>query len=44
MAGGPSKSPIWHKVVERIIGLPITITYGVDSGAVGAAILAQKTI
>ena len=42
MAGGPSKSPIWHKVVERIIGLPITITYGVDSGAVGAALLAQK--
>lgn len=42
MAGGPSKSPVWRKVIERIIGLPITVTYGVDSGAVGSAILAQK--
>lgn len=44
MAGGPSKSPIWYKVVEQIIGVPLNITYGVDSGAVGAAQLAYNKI
>lgn len=39
MAGGPSKSPIWYKIVEEIIGLPIEIKYGVNSGAVGSAML-----
>lgn len=44
MAGGPTKSANWVKVLEEIIGIPITVTYGVNSGAVGSAQLHFKKI
>ncbi len=37
MAGGPSQNEFWVKVIEDIINIPITVTFGVNSGAVGSA-------
>ncbi len=42
MAGGPTKSDIWVSITERIIGLPITVSNAEYSGAVGAAMIANK--
>ena len=36
MAGGPSQSKIWVEIIRYTIGKPVEVTYGVDSGAVGA--------
>ena len=41
MAGGPSQSKIWVDIIRYTIGKPVKVTYGVDSGAVGAAMRAQ---
>ena len=37
MAGGPSQSRIWVDIIRYTIEKPVEVTYGVDSGAVGAA-------
>lgn len=37
MAGGPSKSKILREIIEYTIGKKVEVTYGVNSGAVGAA-------
>ncbi len=42
MAGGPTKSPIWVSITEKIIGLPITVSNAEFAGAVGAAMIASK--
>ena len=40
MAGGPSQSKIWVEIIRYTINKPVEVTYGVDSGAVGAAMRA----
>lgn len=40
MCGGPSVSPAWRKVLSEIFGVPVSVTYGPHSGAVGAALYA----
>lgn len=40
MCGGPSNSPVWRAVLSDIFGVPISVTYGAHSGAVGAAMYA----
>lgn len=42
MCGGPSTSPVWRSVLADIFGVPIEVTYGPHSGAVGAAMYALK--
>lgn len=37
MAGGPSQSVIWRKILSSILGMEITVFFGPFSGAVGAA-------
>lgn len=37
MAGGPSQSELWVDVIRYTIDKPVEVAYGVDSGAVGAA-------
>lgn len=37
MAGGPSQSKILVEIIKYVIDKPVEVTYGVDSGAVGAA-------
>ena len=41
MAGGPSQSKIWVDIIRYTIDKPVEVLYGVDSGAVGAAMRAQ---
>lgn len=40
MCGGPSVSPVWRAVISEIFGVPVNVTYGPHSGAVGAALYA----
>jgi len=40
MAGGPSESAFWASVIEKILGIPIKVYDGVNTGAVGAAMIA----
>ena len=40
MAGGPSQSKIWVEIIRYTINKPVDVIYGVDSGAVGAAMRA----
>ena len=42
MCGGPSESPVWPRVLEDVFGVPVRVTYGPHSGAVGAAMYALK--
>lgn len=42
MCGGPSTSPVWRKVLSEVFGVPVSVTYGPHSGAVGAALYALK--
>ncbi len=42
MCGGPSSSPVWRTVLSEIFGVPVGVTYGAHSGAVGAALYALK--
>ncbi len=42
MAGGPTKSEIWIKIAERILGMSVTISNAEFSGAVGASMIARK--
>ena len=42
MCGGPSVSPVWPLVLADIFGVPVNVTYGAHSGAVGAAKYALK--
>ena len=42
MAGGPSQSKIWVDIIRYTINKPVEVVYGVDSGAVGAAIRAIR--
>lgn len=42
MCGGPSVSPVWRAVLADIFGVPVNVTYGPHSGAVGAAMYALK--
>ncbi len=42
MAGGPTKSDIWVSVVERILGMSVTVKDAEYSGAVGAAMISRK--
>ena len=42
MCGGPSTSPVWRSVLADIFGVPVNVTYGPHSGAVGAAMYALK--
>lgn len=42
MAGGPSQSKIWVDIIRYTVNMPVDVTYGVDSGAVGSAIRAYK--
>ena len=37
MCGGPSVSKMWRQVISEVFGVPVTVTYGAYSGAVGAA-------
>ena len=37
MCGGPSVSPMWRAVLSETFGVPVDVTYGPHSGAVGAA-------
>lgn len=37
MCGGPSVSPMWRTVLSETFGVPVDVTYGPHSGAVGAA-------
>ena len=41
MAGGPTKSKLWLKIMADILGKEITVTDGEYSGAVGAAMIAS---
>ena len=41
MSGGPSKSAIQRSILEKTLGIKVSVKYGVNSGAVGAAILAR---
>ena len=41
MAGGPSKSAVQIRILEKTLGIKVSVKYGVNSGAVGAAILAR---
>ena len=41
MVGGPSRSPVWPKIVEEITGIRLTVG-SAHAGAVGAALLAGK--
>ena len=40
MVGGPSKNPVYLKIIEEICGIKVRIIHGVNAGAVGAAMLA----
>ncbi len=42
MCGGPSVSPVWPLVLAAVFGVPVNVTYGAHSGAVGAAKYALK--
>ena len=42
MCGGPSTSLMWRTVIAEVFGVPVDVTYGPHSGAVGAAIYALK--
>ncbi len=42
MAGGPTKSEIWISIVERILGMSVSVSNAEYSGAVGAAMIARK--
>ena len=42
MAGGPSQSKLWVDIIRYTVEMPVQVTYGVDSGAVGSAIRAYK--
>ena len=42
MCGGPSTSPVWRAVISDVFGVPVGVTYGPHSGAVGAAMYALK--
>jgi sugar (pentulose or hexulose) kinase len=42
MCGGPSTSPVWRAVLAETFGVPVEVTYGPHSGAVGAAMYALK--
>ena len=42
MCGGPSVSPVWPVVLADVFGVPVNVTYGAHSGAVGAAMYALK--
>jgi sugar (pentulose or hexulose) kinase len=42
MCGGPSVSPVWPVVLADVFGVPVNVTYGPHSGAVGAAMYALK--
>ena len=42
MAGGPSQSELWVDIIRYTIDKPVDVTYGVDSGAVGAGIRCVK--
>lgn len=42
MCGGPSVSPVWRSVLAQVFGVPVDVTYGPHSGAVGAALYALK--
>ena len=44
MCGGPSISPVWRAVLSEIFGVPVGVTYGPHSGAVGAALYALKSV
>ncbi len=40
MVGGPSKNPMYLKIIEEICGIKVRVIHGVNAGAVGAAMLA----
>ena len=42
MCGGPSVSPVWREVLSETFGVPVNVTFGPHSGAVGAAMYALK--
>jgi sugar (pentulose or hexulose) kinase len=41
MAGGPSNSKIWRKIIEETLGYEVTVSYASHTGALGAARVAQ---
>ena len=40
MVGGPSKSRLYHKIIEEICKIKVRVLHGENAGAVGAAMLA----
>ncbi len=42
MCGGPSTSRVWREVLSDVFGVPVSVTFGPHSGAVGAAMYALK--
>ena len=42
MAGGPSQSKLWVDIIRYTLDKPVDVVYGVDSGAVGAAMRVYK--
>ncbi len=41
MAGGPSNSKIWRKIIEDTLGYEVTVSYAAHTGALGAARVAR---
>jgi len=42
MCGGPSASKVWQDTLAEVFGVPVVVTYGPHSGAVGAAMYALQ--
>lgn len=43
MVGGPSRSPIWPKIIARTAGMPVKVLPdGICAGAIGAAKIAKR--
>ena len=42
MCGGPSSSKVWQDTLAEVFGVPVVVTYGAYSGAVGVAMYALK--
>ncbi|WP_176014964.1 FGGY-family carbohydrate kinase [Victivallis sp. Marseille-Q1083] len=40
LLGGPARSPLWRQIIADTLGLPVTLTSGDETPALGAAMLA----
>jgi sugar (pentulose or hexulose) kinase len=44
MVGGPSESLVWPGIVSDVLGIPVSTFQGSWAGAVGAAMIAKRSI